>query len=164
MARIRLIDVSLIAGGLEATVDVGTPDVPPLSQGARVRLAGVALIAGGLEADVERLDGPAPPPPPPPPEGLPDGFDRDRRVGLDMLRKAMDAAGLDPIGVQGHGAAIVAALKKRWPGLDVYLSPSDAPVWPGFGSLDVTIDSGKLGWQFRPDDVTPYEPDPSKRP
>jgi len=125
-----------------------------------------------LTADVE-IDGLVIPPvisPPPavppidPPSlpslPLPIGFSTDRSVGFFMLVSAMDAAGLTPIGVQGKGALIIVALKAKYPALDVYLSPSDAPVWPGrdMGSLDVTVDSGKKGWSFRPDGVTAWQP------
>jgi len=128
----------------------------------RWRLHNFAIVDGGIEFDIDS-DVPAelpdePPPPPRVPE-LPDGFDDDRGVAFSMLLSAMNAHGLNPIGVQNHGQQIVAALRDTWPDLDVYLSPSDAPVWPGFGSIDVTIDSGKGGWQFRPDGVTPYRRD-----
>ena len=53
--------------------------------------------------------------------------------------------------MQGKGATIVAALKADYPGLAVTVDPkTDAVVWPGIGPLDVTIDSGKGGWSFRP--------------
>jgi hypothetical protein len=128
-----------------------------------VRLTNLVLTAD-VEVDglpialppiIDAFDPPMPPITPPP---LPDGFASDRSVGLLMLVSAMQAAGLTPIGVQRHGPQIIAALKALYPALDVYLSPSDAPVWPGFGSLDVTIDSGKGGWSFRPDHATPWRP------
>jgi len=161
--RIRLINVALIVGGLEADVDVGTAVIPQFSAGRRVRLSNVALIAGGLEADAEGLDASPPPPPIPEPSALPVGFDRDPSVAFGMFQRAMNEHFQTPTGVQNHGQQIVDALRDTWPRLDVYRSRSDAPVWPGFGSLDVTIDSGKGGWQFRPDGVTPWEPDPAKR-
>jgi hypothetical protein len=107
---------------------------------------------------------PVEPPPPPPPAALPAGYDDPNQgVAFDMFKDAMQTHGLTPLGVQGHGQQIVDAMNASWPGWNVYLSPSDAPVAPGFGSLDVTIDSGKGGWAFRPDGVTRYEPDPAKR-
>lgn len=126
-----------------------------------------------LTADVE-IDGPLlptpplPPPAPPvadppgpapePPLALPTGYDSNPSVAWEMLRAAVRENSLNAIDVQRHGDRIVAALKRTYPTLDVYLSTSDAPVWPGFGSVDVTIDSGKGGWYFRPDGVTPWQP------
>ena len=135
---------------------------------ARIRLTNLRLVADGLEADCDligALPGPPvdPPPPPPPPQELPSGYNTDRNVAFRMLIDAMDAHGLTATGVQNHGLQIVDALNAEFPGLDVYLSKSDAPVWPGFGSIDVTINSGLGGWSFRPDHVTVYEPDPAKR-
>jgi hypothetical protein len=150
----------------------------------RVRLTNVRFVESGFEADVDLASGPlpgTPPPPmttpvdpivqPPPPilpapfPELPPGYTTDPGVAFEMFTTAMARHGLTPTGVQGHGAWIVAAMNETWPGWNVYLSPSDAPVVPGpdFGSIDVTIDSGKGGWSFRPDGKTPYEPDPSKR-
>lgn len=128
----------------------------------RVRLSNLTLVNGVLEADCELLADatpttePTPVPVPPQPRALPLGFDSDPSVGYGMLVTAMDAHGLTPVGVQGHGQQIVEAMNASWPGWNVYLSPSDAPIVPGFGSIDVTIDSGKGGWQFRKDGVTPY--------
>ena len=84
---------------------------------------------------------------------LPVGYDTSQGVARAMLFHAMDDAGLTAVGVQRHGDQIVAALKLAYPALDVYLSRSDAPVWPGFGSIDCTIDSGKGGWAFQVDAV-----------
>lgn len=120
-----------------------------------------------ITCDVELLDGPLVPSTPIPPvvppvtpigAPLPAGFDTSTGVGFVMLVNAMERAGLTPLGVQGHGPHIIAALKAYYPDLDVYLSPSDAPVWPGFGSLDVTVDSGKKGWSFRVDHATAWKP------
>lgn len=138
-----------------------------------VRFTNVKMANGAIEADLEITSGPipvtppdvppAPPVQPPVPDqpptpltALPTGYDSDPNVGYRMFVEAMDRHGLTPVGVQGHGQTIVDALNETWPGLNVYLSPSDAPVWPGFGSIDVTIDSGKGGWQFRKDGVMPY--------
>lgn len=83
---------------------------------------------------------------------LPAGFDSDPNVARDMLINSMNLHGIDPVAAQGHGNAIVAALRADYPTLDVYAhNVSDAIMWPGFGSLDVTIDSGLGGWYFRPD-------------
>ncbi len=138
----------------------------------RVRLSNLSFANGILEADVILASGPFVPPPdnppgppvePTPPSALPAGYDRDQNVAFEMFKKAMSDHSLTALGVQGHGDQIVAALNETWPGLNVYRSPSDAPVWPGFGSVDVTIDSGHGGWSFRPDGVTPYEYDRAKR-
>jgi hypothetical protein len=95
---------------------------------------------------------------------LPAGYDSDVNVAFNMLTVAMDAHGLTPTGVQGHGSQIADALNATWPGLNAYADKrSDAVMWPGFGDLDVTIDSGKGGWSFQPGHNTPYEPDPAKR-
>jgi hypothetical protein len=161
--RIRLMNVALIERGLEADVDIGTAVIPAFAAGRRVRLSNVQLIAGGLEADAQGLDAAPAPEPIPDPATLPLGFDTDPAIALGMLERAMNEHGLTPTGVQGHGQQIVDALNDTFPGLNVYLASSDAPVWPGFGSVDVTIDSGKGGWQFRRDRVTPYERDPAKR-
>lgn len=68
-----------------------------------------------------------------------------------MFVQSMQKHGLDPVAVQGHGATIVAALNQDYPGLGVTVDPkTDAVVWPGIGPVDVTIDSGKGGWSFRP--------------
>lgn len=119
-----------------------------------------------ITCDAELLDGrlvPTTPVPPvvvvpPPVDTLPEGYSTDVNVGYQMIVVAMDAARLTAIGVQGKGGLIIAALKAMYPALDVYLSAQDAPVWPGFGSLDVTIDSGKQGWSFRPDGATRWQP------
>jgi len=128
----------------------------------RWRLSNFRIGDGAIEFDIDS-DAPAElpdePDPTPTHPSLPDGYDRDPAVGFSMLLSAMNEHGLDPIGVQGHGQQIVDAMNETWPGWDVYRSPSDAPVVPGFGSLDVTINSGKGGWQFRPDGATPYRRD-----
>lgn len=83
---------------------------------------------------------------------LPAGYDTDTNVAFSMFMDAMNSAGLNAVDVQGRGFLMVNALKARFPGLDVYVHPaSDALMWPGFGSLDVTIDSGLGGFYFRPD-------------
>ena len=99
-----------------------------------------------------------PPDPGPGPSQLPVGYDSDKSIGNYMLVTAMAASHLTPIGVQHHGPDIIKALKASYPDLDVYLSPSDAPVWPHWGSLDVTVNSGIGGWSFRPDGVTAWQP------
>ena len=136
----------------------------------RVKLTNVTI-----ECDVELLSGalvPTTPPPVVPPvvvvpivvppvvpvADLPAGYATDVGVARGMFFQAMAAAGLDPVTVQRHGDWIVAACKARYPALDVYLSTKDAPVWPGLGSFDATIDSGKGGWSFRVDHDTPWQP------
>lgn len=89
---------------------------------------------------------------------LPIGYDSDESVGYAMLVDSMERHGLTPVGVQNHGRQIVDALNADYPELRVYLSPTDSPVWPGHGSLDVTVNSGLGGWSFRPDHYFPYEP------
>jgi hypothetical protein len=127
----------------------------------------LAIRIDRLAARLEALESaqdharPAPLPGLPAPPGglpLPIGFDHDPRVGYLMLTAAMDAAGLTAVGVQRHGDQILAALTRRYPTLDVYLSRTDSPIWPGFGSLDVTVDSGLGGWSFRPDGYFPWVP------
>jgi hypothetical protein len=93
---------------------------------------------------------------------LPPGFDTDKNVASQMFLGSMKKHNVDPVAVQRHGQSIVDALKADYPSLQVYLNPAtDAVVWPGFGSLDVTINSGLGGWYFRPDGHTRW--DPSKR-
>ena len=135
----------------------------------------VKLTNFSITCDVELLDGPLLPTTPIPPIvvvvppvvvpdpvvvglPLPAGYATDVGVARGMFFQAMAAAGLDPITVQRHGDWIVAACKARYPALDVYLSTKDAPVWPGLGSFDATIDSGKGGWSFRVDHDTPWQP------
>lgn len=128
----------------------------------------VHVPAFDLELDLEpagdeepRPPAPPPPgggaPPPPPARELPRGFDVDETVAAAMLLETVDRHRLDPIAMQGHGAAIAAALNADWPGLEAYAhKQSDAIMWPGFGSIDVTKDSGKGGWYFRPDRQSRY--------
>jgi hypothetical protein len=128
----------------------------------------VHIPAFDLELDLEPANGdgerpPAPPPPPPPApppsagHAIPPGYDTDPSVAFSMLMTAVSEAELDPIAVQNHGAVIAAALNRSYPGLEAYAHKrSDAVMWPGFGSIDVTIDSGKGGWQFRPDRESRY--------
>lgn len=88
---------------------------------------------------------------------LPDGYATDEGVAFAMFKASMERHGLDPIGVQGHGQTIAAALNADYPGLNAYAhAQSDALMWPGFGSVDVTIDSGKGGWSFRVDGLGVY--------
>jgi hypothetical protein len=121
----------------------------------------ITNLSFDLEIDgvpVVVTDPPPPPPPPPPPDDLPAGYATDAGVARWMFFHAMTSYGLDPITVQGHGDWIVAALKAAYPALDVYVSTKDAPVWPGLGSFDATIDSGKGGWSFRLDHDTAWQP------
>jgi len=138
--------------------------------GMRVRLTNFSI-----ECDVELISGVLVPTTPipvvvvppivvpnpvvvPPVADLPAGYATDVGVARGMFFQAMAAAGLDPVTVQRHGDWIVAACKARYPALDVYLSTKDAPVWPGLGSFDATIDSGKGGWSFRLDRDTAWQP------
>jgi hypothetical protein len=128
----------------------------------RLRFTNITFKDGYVEADCDQV-----------PQGLaaaastgrdlPAGYDSNPDVGFEMLVNAMNSHNLTAVGVQNHGQQIVDALKATYPSLDVYLSPTDAPVWPGFGSLDVTIDSGRGGWSFRPDHATPYVPKERRR-
>lgn len=156
--RVRLSNVQFIPGGLEGDalwLDDSPPAVP-----MRVRLSHVQLIVGGLEGDVEQL-GAAPPPAV---SALPPGFDSDVTVARNMLLSSMRGHNLDPIAVQGHGQVIVDALNADYRGLDAYVDrKSDAVMWPGFGDVDVTVDSGKGGFAFQPGHNARYEPDRSKR-
>src|SRR3982750_1616850 len=129
---------------------------------ARIRLTNFVLADGGLEADLEELAAHVDPGAPPAP--LPDGYDRDERVAATMFLSTMKRYNVDSIAVQGHGSVVVADLKLAFPTLDVYAHPrSDALMWPGFGSIDTTIDSGRGGFYFRPDHQGQWEPDPARR-
>lgn len=130
----------------------------------KIRLSNFAFAGGVLSADVE-FDGVIPSVPPVdrplpgPPLALPTGYDYNATIAREMLLAAVRENGLNAIDVQRHGDRIVAALKRTYPSLDVYVNPkTDAVVWPGFGSVDVTIDSGKGGWYFRPDGYTAWKP------
>jgi hypothetical protein len=140
---------------------------------ARVYIKAIYFNSHGLSMDIETddivgpPDNPNPPNPPDPPNPpvdtyarpLPDGYDTNEKVALDMLLDAMNAAGLNAVQVQRHGDWIANALNKRYPGLNAYPHPqSDAVMWPRFGSLDVTISSGVGGFYFRPDRLAPYDP------
>jgi hypothetical protein len=126
----------------------------------RMRLKDIRLLNNAIEFDLTHIDEPDSENPPPPVAGenLPDGYDSDTDVAFGMLVNAMDDHGLTPIGVQGHGDVICAALNDTWNGLNTYPHPqTDAVMWPDFGSIDVTVDSGKGGWQFRPDGHDRYD-------
>lgn len=74
----------------------------------------------------------------------------DPSTAFDMFKKAMDANGLTPTGVQHHGQVIADALNKMYPGWNVTVDPKDdAVVFPGIGKPDLTIDSGKGGWSWQ---------------
>lgn len=92
--------------------------------------------------------------------------DEELGQASDMFLASMAKHRLDPVAVQGHGADIVAALKADYPNLDVHVDPkSDAVVWGKFGALDVTKDSGKGGFYFRPSgDSGGAPPPPSATP
>lgn len=127
----------------------------------RMRLKEIRLLNNAIEFDLSHVEPDEPIDPDQGNQGneLPEGYDSDTNVGYQMLVQAMDQHGLTPVGVQGHGDVICAALNDTWPGLNSYAHPqSDAVMWPGFGSLDVTIDSGKGGWSFRPDRQSAYDP------
>lgn len=139
-----------------------------------LRFTNVNVVNGAFEADVEITSGPSPIPITPPDEpdepgplpspDLPVGWNSDTAVAFKMLVSSMQKHGLTPVGVQGHGQAICDALNADYPWLNAYADKrSDAVMWPGFGDIDVTIDSGKGGWSFQPGHNAPYEPDPAKR-
>lgn len=122
----------------------------------RIRLSNITLNDGILDADFDQLDDR--PPNPPPISSLPEGYDTDEGIAYGMLMRAVREHNLDPIAMQGHGRIIAEALNETWPGLNAYSHPqSDAVMWPGFGSLDVTIDSGKKGWYFKVDNQGKYD-------
>lgn len=142
---------------------------------ARVYIKAIYFNSNGLSMDVETagetliipVDPNKPPDPQQPPDPpvdtyakpLPAGYDSNEKIAEGMLLDAMAAANLNAVQVQRHGDWIVAALNKRYPGLYAYAHPqSDAVMWPGFGSLDVTISSGEGGFYFRPDHMAPYDP------
>lgn len=88
----------------------------------------------------------------------PEGYDSDENVAWGMLQKTIEKHNLDPIAIQGHGKVVADALNKDWPGLRAYAHPkSDALMWKGFGSLDITKDSGKGGFYFRVDHQGTYD-------
>jgi hypothetical protein len=63
---------------------------------------------------------------------------------------AVNQSGLDPVAVQGHGQTIADAVNQIDPSLQLSVDPkSDAIVWNGI-PIDVTVNSGKGGWSFRP--------------
>jgi hypothetical protein len=135
-----------------------------------VVLTNVKQLSGNSwEADYEYEDSGASPTPPAGGKTLPPGYNTSTDVGYSMLLEAMNAAGLTPMGVQGQGRLIVDALNAYWAfgSNPVWLNTkTDAPVWPEFGSIDVTVDSGQPHppqypngqWSFRPDGDTPYQP------
>jgi hypothetical protein len=89
----------------------------------------------------------------------PSGYDSDIHVATKMFLESMQRHNLGAVAVQGHGQRMVDALLIDYPTLDVYANPrTDALMWPGFGSLDVTIDSGRGGFYFRPDGHDPWLP------
>lgn len=120
----------------------------------RIKISDITLKNNEIEFNYDLVDN-APFTPVEPPNGLgnndlPAGCYSDRTVGFEMLVQAMNEHDLTPVGVQGHGDIIVNALRDTWRGLKVYVHPkSDAPMWYGFGPIDVTIDSGKGGWSFQ---------------
>jgi hypothetical protein len=126
----------------------------------RIKISDITLKNNEIEFNYDLVDN-APYEPPPTnndtnQNDLPEGAYSDKQVGLGMLLKAMNEHDLTPVGVQGQGDIIVNALRDTWRGLKVYVHPtSDAPMWYGFGPIDVTIDSGKGGWSFQ----TPGTPD-----
>lgn len=130
----------------------------------RVSIRNFEFVNGVLSFDMDSVGNnpptPPPPNPPPTPPGRPlrDGYDSDPAVAFNMFLTAMDENKLTPIGVQGHGDQIVAAMKKSYPDWDVYLSVQDSPVAPGFGSIDCTISSGEGGWEWRPDGAHKWFP------
>ena len=123
----------------------------------KIRVSNIVFSGGELTADVEIVgSGPALPTPGPLQE-LPRGYDTDENVARQMFVGAMNNQRLDPVAMQRHGQLIVDALKADYPTLQVYVNPrTDALMWPGFGSVDVTIDSGRGGWYFRPDHDSPW--------
>jgi hypothetical protein len=146
----------------------------------RIRLDHFAIVPGGVEFDAHvddftepceaeqppAAEPPATPPPPaePPqpaaPPPLPEGFNSNQTVAFGMLLASMQRHNLDPVAVQGHGKLVADALNSDYPGLFAYAHPtSDALMWPGFGSVDCTINSGKGGFYFRPDGQGAYDAD-----
>lgn len=126
-----------------------------------IRLTNLVLTADVEIDDLPIALPPVVPPVPPiavPTAILPIGFSSDAAVALEMLLRTVRAHQLNAVDVQRHGQVIVDALNADWSGLDAYVSVSDAVVWPGFGSLDVTIDGGKGGWYFRPDGAMSWKP------
>jgi hypothetical protein len=128
----------------------------------QIRISNIKLMNNVIQFDYDEVNDTTSEPVPNPPRttlpstDLPEGYDTNKTVAYNMLLQAMSEHNLTPTGVQGHGDEIVMALRDTWPGLKVYVHPqSDAPMWYGFGPIDVTIDSGKGGWSFQ----TPGTPD-----
>jgi len=124
-----------------------------------LRLSNLRIVDNSIVVDYETLAGELVEPSPVVEDKLPPGFDSDKNVASQMLLGSMKKHNIDPVAVQRHGQWIIDALKADYPSLQVYLNrATDAVVWPGFGSLDVTINSGLGGWYFRPDGHTRWEP------
>jgi hypothetical protein len=126
----------------------------------RLRLTNLIFTDDSFDANFEILSYNTPVPPidpppidiPPAPQALPEGYNTDKNVAWQMLQHTIAAHSMDAVFYQGKGKEICRLLNEDWPGLDCYAARhTDAVVWPGFGSCDVTIDSGKRGWYFNPD-------------
>lgn len=123
----------------------------------KIRLSEITFVNGVLDATIVVTDDASPSPPQPPTHTLPTHYDTDEAVGWDMLQQTVATHHLDAVAVQNHGPVICDALNQDWPGLNSYAHKiSDAVMWPGFGSLDVTINSGLGGWYFRVDGKSAY--------
>jgi hypothetical protein len=86
----------------------------------------------------------------PPQAGSPTASSADLQTASQKFLSAVQQAGLDPVAVQGHGRLIADAVNRIHPELALRVDPqSDAIVWNGI-PIDVTVDSGKGGWSFRP--------------
>lgn len=132
----------------------------------RIRVSDISYVDGVLTANVILADtlipGPSPLPPGPGAE-LPAHFNTDEAVAWQMLQQTVAKHHLNAIAVQGHGQVICDALNEDWPGLGAYAHKvSDAVMWRDWGSIDVTVDSGRGnaaypdGWYFRPDGKSAY--------
>jgi hypothetical protein len=86
----------------------------------------------------------------PPQAGSPTAPSGDLHSAASLFLDGVQQAGLDPVAVQGHGQQIADAVNRIHPELKLTVDPrTDAIVWNGM-PLDVTVDSGKGGWSFRP--------------
>jgi hypothetical protein len=86
----------------------------------------------------------------PPQAGSPTASGGDLQTAASLFLDGVRQAGLNPVAVQGHGQQIADAVNRIHPELKLTVDPkTDAIVWNGI-PLDVTVDSGKGGWSFRP--------------
>lgn len=67
-----------------------------------------------------------------------------------QFMRAVQSAGLDPIGATNNPQSVANAVNKMYPGMGVTVNADGTINWPGLGPIDYSIDSGKGGWFFDP--------------